>query len=448
MIEQSIFTAQSGAPERGYHVVATSANLLPDDARELVNWGPIGGSLSGSSVDGASVNFHPLPSGAMCVSRSVVFGTPDSAIFGPRLYTQSLIVPPDDLERHANNPFCLLRAVRAKGMLKVLEPAAPPLASFEVGGRSPRVDEGLLAQFIELLGARRVAWLIHSALSADSLVLVNSPGPEFIVSGILNCLPVECRPELPFTTGLKHSPRRPFRLHVTTAESALLSRLYKHSAVTILNVTAEPPSDFRPTGWAGYLLAAAERDVLSTVCTELERPRPGLRLSDLNWLGEQLHDSLRWSPLGSNRISELDFDEPADFAAAGDSYDRGQQIRHAEAAHRLAGPAVQGPSLMATIDDEAPCASDEINYEVLDQLGQLDDLVFDTLSGKTAAAEQLAQLWSEIAPQLSDPLLAESREQYLRYALKQWDPGLMASNRDPRSAVTTLEVLSLLFREP
>ncbi len=441
MIEQAIFTALSGAPERGYHVVATSPDIVDQDLRELTNWGPLQGALSGSSCDGASVNFHPLPSGASCVSRSVVFGTPDSAIFGPRLYTQSLVVAMDDMARFANNPFALLRAVRAKGFLKVLEPAHSPLVPFQLAGRTPLVDEGLLAQFVDQWGEERIAWLIHSALTADALVLVNVARPELLVAGLLNCLPAECRTEMSFTTGLKLSPRRPFRVHVTTAESAQINRLQLQPGISIWDAEQEPPADFHPAGWAAYLLEAMALDRLSTVCTELERPRPGLRSADLTWLGQQLSDRLHGAPLATPRNPELplDFCEPSDYSAS-------RRIRHADLAHRLVGPPSVGAATIAPPRLAGPSAGlGPQSAEVLEQLGQLDDLVFDTIAGKAPALDELTRLWPRLTAQLPGDLVSESREQYLRYALKLWEQCHADGERDPIWAVSTLEILCLLF---
>ncbi len=172
MIEQAVFTSARTEQARGYQLVAMSSGVQPDDARQLAVWGPSHGSLSDGSEGASSTNFHPLPSGNWCVSRSSAAGPEYSGRGGARVYTQCLIVPPDVLARYGNNPLTLLRAARAGGMLQVHDPVPPTLQPFELSGRAEVVDEGLLAEWFDRWDPRRVAWLVQSALTADSLIVV------------------------------------------------------------------------------------------------------------------------------------------------------------------------------------------------------------------------------------------------------------------------------------
>jgi hypothetical protein len=82
------------------------------------------------------------------------------------------------------------------------------------------------------------------------------------------------------------------------------------------------------------------------------------------------------------------------------------------------------------------------------QLESLDDAVFDAIQGKSDALAALRWLWPQLKVRLGDPLLAESREQYVRYALSIWQkPANSDGNHDPRRAVDALEVLCVLFDE-
>ena len=50
--------------------------------------------------------------------------------------------------------------------------------------------------------------------------------------------------------------------------------------------------------------------------------------------------------------------------------------------------------------------------------------------------------------ELGEGLLAESREQYIRYALSLWQEAAeIGGDRDPARAATALEVLCVLFDE-
>ncbi len=86
--------------------------------------------------------------------------------------------------------------------------------------------------------------------------------------------------------------------------------------------------------------------------------------------------------------------------------------------------------------------------EVLEKLELLDDLVYDSISGRPGALGQLQNVWPAIRAELGDQLLAESREQYLRYALTIWENCVENDQiRNPTRAVQALDVLCLLFEE-
>jgi len=73
--------------------------------------------------------------------------------------------------------------------------------------------------------------------------------------------------------------------------------------------------------------------------------------------------------------------------------------------------------------------------------------VFDAISGSREALEELTGFWPKVREEWGDdPLVAESREQYLRYALASWDKIIQRTGqRNPAIAVQSLEVLCLLF---
>ena len=93
LIEQAVFTSARTDRARGYHLVAGSPGIRVEDARQLSAWAPAHGSLCGTELDAQSVNFHPLASGAVCVSRSAAAGAEYSGRSGPRVYTQFFVVP-------------------------------------------------------------------------------------------------------------------------------------------------------------------------------------------------------------------------------------------------------------------------------------------------------------------------------------------------------------------
>ncbi len=144
-IEQAIFTSVESDLASGYEVVARSPGVCLEDARELATWGPSHDSMLDSSDEAESFNFHPLPSGAWCLSRSLSVDA-DGRPGGQCIYTQCLVVPPEVLARFGNNPFSLLHAASAEGLWQVEQPhgsALEPLAL--TAGGAAAVDQALLA---------------------------------------------------------------------------------------------------------------------------------------------------------------------------------------------------------------------------------------------------------------------------------------------------------------
>ena len=71
--------------------------------------------------------------------------------------------------------------------------------------------------------------------------------------------------------------------------------------------------------------------------------------------------------------------------------------------------------------------------------------MFDTINGRRPALAELTESWPRLSTRLPADLLAESREQYLRYAIKLWESCMSDDVRDPSWAVAALDVLCVLF---
>lgn len=85
---------------------------------------------------------------------------------------------------------------------------------------------------------------------------------------------------------------------------------------------------------------------------------------------------------------------------------------------------------------------------VLEKLGELDDVVFEAIAGRTAAVDRLRALWPEVLRMIGDELVTESREAYLHHAVEKWHECAAADAvRNPKLAVTLMDVLSILLQE-
>jgi GTPase-associated protein 1, N-terminal domain type 2 len=443
MIEQAIFTSAQTDRLRGYQLVAASPGVSADEARDLATWGPSHGSLCSVGDEGSSVNFHPLASGRWCVAETIAAGEEYSGRGGARVSTHSFILVPKDLARFANNPFAVLRAVRNRGLLKITGPLPPTnLASFELPGQVAAVDDGILAEFVERWGGERIAWLLETVLAADTVVIVGAENRNSLLAGLLNFLPAECRPEVSFATGLVHSLRRPFRINALEVDEIERRRLRRQPGVTLVDLEDEPQADFCPSGWAAYVYESLAIDGLALVSAELERPRAGLRLSDLSWLADQLTQRLHATGSDAAEPSDVRDDPPQ----PSNGYYRKADSAHARFASKLQlAPADERIADRPERAERPSAMLAAPSLDVLERLERLDDLVFDTINGRRPALEELAQSWPRLSAELPAELLAESREQYLRYAIKLWESCLTNGVRDPSWAVGALDVLCVLF---
>jgi hypothetical protein len=498
LIEQAIFTSAESDHAVGYHLVARSPGVEECDARELTVWGPSHDSLESTSVaTAASVNFFRLPTGAYCVSKTQLAGEEYSGR-GLRTYTHCLVVPQQVLVRFANNPFTLLRAAWAKGLLRVCDAVPSQLVPFQLPGRSPPVDDGLIGQLVEQCGARTIGRLIEAILQPLPVVLVGVKKPEATVAGILNLLPLSSRGELSFATGLKYSQRRPFHLLIASEESSELRRLCRQNLVTVIDVSPSFPrlagtrgqtkadpvgttvpaasdlgnltgaSATSPAGWGGYLAECIDRDALTLVLEQLRDRKEGLRLANLNELGDHLRRELTAqtsaarprpapadpasSPAFANGASTTDDDflaillsshsqtemqtETEDTPDIDDIYDEADHSATRKV-HLERLTSRQAPSVLMEVDSP----------ELLERLEKLDDVVFDAIGGDERALEEMSRLWPQLLAELGPEKLEESREQYLRYSLAIWEGCLEDGLREPDRAVASLQVLSIIFGE-
>jgi hypothetical protein len=474
LIEQAIFTSAQSDHAVGYHLVARSPGVEEKDARELTIWGPSHESLESAEATATSVNFFRLPSGAYCVSKTQIAGEEYSGR-GMRTYTNCLIVPPQVFARFANNPFAILRATWAKGLLRVCDAVPAQLVPFQLAGRAAPVDEGLIGQVVEQCGADAIGRAIESLLGDKPLILIGVARPEATVAGILSLFPVSCRRELLFATGLKYSPRRPFHLLVASQESAELRRLYRQHLVSVVDFGASakssPAAEF--SGWAGYIADAIGQGAISQVVDRLRERQDGLHLVDLDELGElwrqeapsyiepirsrsEVH-SRADSHAAHTENTACDHDNlardtckcSADISlghstVAGDSEVASQRVGVPD---RDVSKVRQG-RLARRSDQHAPSALIEADsQELLDELERLDDVVFDAMSGDTRAIEEMGRMWPQLLAKLGPDRLDESREQYLRHSLSVWETCLESGLRDPDRALASLQVLSILFGE-
>jgi hypothetical protein len=483
LIEQAIFTSAETDRSSGYQVVATSPGVSEADARELSVWGPSHDALLCSDPGAVSVNFHPLPSGAYNIGRTTLAGSEYSGRRGARVYTQCLIVSPDSLRRFANNPFALLKAASAGGSLRSYDEVPKRLKPLRLVGRAAVVDETLLNQLCRELGPAWLASLVQAALASSMIGIAGGSEPEQVIAGLINCLPPECRTQFSFSTGLKLSSRRPFRVVAVPQNSSEQRRAKRLYDLTILDVSGGPPSEAAPTeSWAQLVHRALKSNRTSFLNKHLSGSRSDFSPQDLPALGLQLLEELDASSLENDPLDVEPDSTDGGHGRAGRSKAtdgagiqpgrRGKRKPTGKSTSHPAGNETTGPNRRFRQDHEphpgfqrepaaATATKNPIQVpsktlhpdspEVLEKLERLDDLVFGAIAEKESLAEELKSFWPSVRAELGEALTAESREQYLRYALSLWerfvDPADPTGTHRPERAIRALDVLCVLFDE-
>ncbi|MHC4398809.1 MAG: GAP1-N2 domain-containing protein [Planctomycetota bacterium] len=466
-IEQAVFTSAETDRSAGYQLVATSPGVCEEDAREMAVWGPSHDALSDSTPAAVSVNFHPLPSGNFCVSRTAPAGFEYSGRGGPRVYTQLLIVSPEVLARFANNPFALLRAALAGGWLRLHAQVPKELERLRLAGRAAALDSALLSRLSASPGPDWLATLVQAALGSTSVAVVGGPPAEHLIAGLINCLPPECRTEFSFSTGLKHSARRPFRVIALTADADERRRVERLYHVAVLDLSGPPPAELAPIdSWPRLIQRVLKTGRTSLLDAQFSRRQGELALNDLPALGLQLLEEFEATALDGNARPAQPADPPfceedsspdapvpppralpqplpADLPSP-DVSPPGERRRPSRQARRrlISKGRPAAPSLQTT-----PSSSIQPeDRRVLEKLERLDDLVFDAIAGKDTALDELQAFWPRVREELGENTIDESREQYLRYALSIWERFIETETvGNPARAVRSLEVLCLLF---
>lgn len=226
-LEQAIFTSARTERLEGYQLAGRSPGITKDQARELTNWGPAHDSLWQAEPGASSINFHPLASGLFCISRTTLAGAEYSGRSGGRVYTQMLLMPRESLERFAANPFFVIQALSAAGRMPVLDKVPAELPTLPLLGRARTSSDVHVEPPAELLSAIR---------SPDPILVVTDQDAETIFQAVLHKLDYAERLTLSFTTGLRPSKRRPFKLTAMPAERTLVRESQRVSGARVVEI--------------------------------------------------------------------------------------------------------------------------------------------------------------------------------------------------------------------
>jgi len=467
-IEQAVFLCAGAERSGDAGRAVASPGVRDSDLREILAWGPSDETLLAADAGRAAVHFHPLPSGAYALGCTTVVERAGPRN-GRKAATQCLIVRPRLLARFASHPLALLRAAEAAGLLHVYEELPARVDSMRLEGRAGIVDAALLGRLRLDPGPEWMATLVQAALDSMSTAIVGGTNAEEVVAGVLDCLPPECRIEMPFSIGLRFSARRPYRLAALSGDAEEQGRMERLYDVAVFDLTGRPPAQCTPVGsWGSLIHRVLRSGRIAFFAGQLARRPLDFSSCDLPALGLQMLEELDASAFAEDaddpecvpedelfesrwaaRASAEDFDhlERPGAAERGEERpapERGRRRAHAPHPRRSSRASYAAGTLLRPSPPSKEMNPDD--PEIMRKLERLDDLVFAAISGDPTSLENLKTFWPEVHAALGDGLVAESREQYLRYALETWERLSQREGlRDPTLAMQSLEVLSVLF---
>jgi hypothetical protein len=238
-LEQAIYTSVKGSRLDGYQLAAASSGIGETVTRELTAWGPAHDSLWDTRRDARSVNFHPLITGDYCLSCTTLAGEEYSGRGGGRVYTQMFVLPHEVLVRFAHDPFLVLRALAAAGRLVVHDKIPDQLPTVPLLGRSDKPGSSLISQVVEEVGGKVFGDLVNTVATAPSVAVVTSGHVEQLFQAVLHSFSPEDRLTISFTTNLKDSPRRPFKLFVLPNDPSIARQSQRHRGAKLIDLVGE-----------------------------------------------------------------------------------------------------------------------------------------------------------------------------------------------------------------
>jgi hypothetical protein len=117
-----------------------------------------------------------------------------------------------------------------------------------------------LERLCEALGPTRLAALVSAALKTELLGISAPVRPRLLLAGLLSLIPVRQRPQYSWTTGLRVSPRRPYRWAALPADREEHRQAIRLIHLTTLDLNQDVPTKYAAHGGWPLLVYNLLRD--------------------------------------------------------------------------------------------------------------------------------------------------------------------------------------------
>ena len=262
-------------------------------------------------------------------------------------------------------------------------------------------------------------------ITAGERIAVSGCEPERTIATTWQMIPPSCRHELTFAA----PPFQQAKTSVYFSPEFDSTRLGPEGASVMLDLSKGCPVDMSDLslGWSIAMHsqlfadnpAEAIREFFGSHCNSAS-------LTDLEYIAEQWcdqDDARIVTPITPNALAMF----PPCHADATPDVDPCDESGFVFSVDSMLAP-------------ETPTHNDSI----IEQLGQLDDAVFDAIAGSNDGISRMRKLWPSAQGEIAPHLIEESREHYLRYVVNEWTQRF-GEDTDPAACLPTIEVMRILL---
>lgn len=301
-VDQAIFTSARTTRKDGYQLVAWSPGISAEDARLLAVWGPAHDSMLVDDPADVSINFHPLGENKYCVSRTMLGSLEYSGRGGLQVYTHCFILSRAGLLQFHNDPFRVLIAALAIRDLRPGTALPTDLSTLQMLPCGPAVQPELI-EAVQAPSQQQavVAWM-HHVLSYPKLIFAGGCSDSTFMA-LFNLLPVAVRPLFTFSTRLRYSPRREFRLIGLVNDTEEQKKAARHEGCPIFSWDSpnrSPEASRHP--WATWIQVALCQRNPKAVAERIGAIPLETTLEDLRSEGNRLRLAIMNSPASSTQV--------------------------------------------------------------------------------------------------------------------------------------------------
>lgn len=239
-VEQAIFTSADNGGMKGYQLVSRSAGIDRRLAQELCRWAPSHASLWGDGAKHWSLNYFPAGEEWVAITRTLYGGPEYSSRGGMQVVTMMLAMRVEQFAGYHFNPLAVAKTALALGHLRLQPDAAERLPTVTLPDRSLALSNRTCREGTDGLAGTRCAAQTPPLLTKvlellrdeQRVAVAGIRDPIAAFGELVDLIPAAERLGVSFTTALKPSIRRAFRLQFLPTSDPVLRRSLTSQGIT------------------------------------------------------------------------------------------------------------------------------------------------------------------------------------------------------------------------